>query len=69
MGKAFLQTQAVPEGQDITKAVSRALLNEKAWLASGDEFGSEEAGWFRIVSSYGDYYLNEGLKRIIKALS
>ncbi|KAK5059877.1 hypothetical protein LTR84_009760 [Exophiala bonariae] len=49
--------------------VSRALLDERVFLASGATFGSEKPGWFRIVFSVQEVVLEEGLKRILEALS
>lgn len=48
--------------------ITRALLEKRVFLASGQDFGAEKPGWFRIVFAHEDYYLQEGLSRIIAAL-
>lgn len=55
--------------EDVDEAVKKALRSQKVFLASGKDFGAEKDGWFRIVFTVSDYYINEGLKRIIAALS
>ena len=45
-----------------------ALVREKVFLASGKVFGSEKPGWFRIVFSHQKELLEEGLRRIVRAL-
>ncbi|KAM0715719.1 hypothetical protein Q7P37_009219 [Cladosporium fusiforme] len=49
--------------------VMNLMLTNKVFLASGKQFGSEKPGWFRIVFAHEVDYLNEGLKRVLKALS
>lgn len=58
----------VVEEGGITELLMRRLLANKVFLASGDAFGSEKPGWFRIVFSQSREVLEEGLKRILKAL-
>lgn len=58
----------VPE-KDVEELVLNALRNKKVFLASGKDFGAEKPGWFRIIFSVADYYLFEGLKRIIEAMN
>lgn len=53
---------------DITEVVMQALLKRKVFLASGAQFGSEDAGWFRIIFSQRTEQLEEGLKRILDSL-
>lgn len=54
--------------QTLTAQIMRALMDEKIFLASGESFGSEEEGWFRIVFSQPRNYIEEGLKRILNVL-
>ena len=68
LGEAYRKKHPVPEGEDIGKVVSQALLAQKVFLASGKDFGSEKHGWFRIVFSHDNFLLDEGLKRISLAL-
>jgi 1-aminocyclopropane-1-carboxylate synthase len=51
------------------EAIMEKLLAKKVFIASGADFGSEEPGWFRIVFTHPRVYLEEGLKRMIDALS
>ncbi|KAK5322099.1 hypothetical protein LTR70_003946 [Exophiala xenobiotica] len=55
-------------GNDIDVVVNDALLEQKVFLASGVQFGSERPGWFRIVFSQDEKLLRLGLSRIEKAL-
>lgn len=68
LGNAYRTKHKLPENEDITKAVSDALLAKKIFLASGTDFGAEKPGWFRIVFSHNDDYLDEGLRRVTAAL-
>ena len=38
------------------------------FLAPGFRFGAEQPGWFRIVFTVDQKYLDEGLSRIMAAL-
>jgi aspartate/methionine/tyrosine aminotransferase len=53
----------------ITTDINDALLEKKVFLATGTSFGSEQPGWFRIVFSQKRDILEEGLRRIEKALA
>ncbi|KAF9888599.1 hypothetical protein FE257_008531 [Aspergillus nanangensis] len=70
LGKKYLEVHPGEEaGADLGEIVMQRLLQKKVFLASGALFGSEESGWFRIVFSHDQDYLNEALKRIVAALS
>ena len=56
-------------GLEITEDIMSKLLEKGVFLASGEAFGSEEAGWFRIVFSQPREYVQEGLKRILEIMS
>lgn len=68
LGKAYRARHDVGETEDITGLVMKKLLGNRVFLASGEAFGSEKPGWFRIVFSHPDEYLEMGLERVIKAL-
>ena len=68
LGTKYREKHQVDPSQDITELILEALKKKKVFLASGRDFGSEKQGWFRIIFSVSDYYLFEGLKRIIEAL-
>ena len=53
----------------VEKNLHATLLKHKVFLASGQAFGSDVPGWFRIVFAHQETYLREGLKRIVQALS
>lgn len=53
---------------DIDEVIMQALMEKRIFLASGKTFGSEAKGWFRIVFSQDQTYLQEGLKRIVEAV-
>jgi aspartate/methionine/tyrosine aminotransferase len=54
--------------QTLTALLHAQLLTHKIFLASGEAFGSEKEGYFRIVFSQPRAYLEEGLRRIVVAL-
>ncbi|KAF5009672.1 hypothetical protein FDECE_4118 [Fusarium decemcellulare] len=68
LGKAYRARHSVPETEDITNLVMDKLMQKKVFLASGEAFGSEKPGWFRIVFSHPDEYLDLGLERVMDAL-
>ncbi|RSL77939.1 hypothetical protein CEP51_008642 [Fusarium floridanum] len=68
LGKAYKARHAVEDDKDITGLVMKKLLEKKVFLASGEAFGSEKPGWFRIVFSHPDEYLDMGLERVVEAL-
>ncbi|KAF7563399.1 hypothetical protein G7046_g742 [Stylonectria norvegica] len=68
LGKAYRVHHSVAENEDIAQVLTKALMAQKVFLASGKDFGSEKPGWFRIVFSHDSPHLNEGLRRIIIAL-
>ncbi|KAF7547039.1 hypothetical protein G7Z17_g8003 [Cylindrodendrum hubeiense] len=69
LGKVYRARHHVAENEDVTVLVNKALLSHKVFLASGKDFGAEKPGWFRIVFSHPDDYLDEGLQRVIAALA
>ncbi|KAI9759424.1 MAG: hypothetical protein M4579_002338 [Chaenotheca gracillima] len=50
------------------RLLSDRILNAGVYLATGEEFHSEEPGWFRVVFSQEKEKLVEGLKRIVEVL-
>ena len=43
------------------------LMDEKVFIASGEAFAGEECGWFRVVFSQPRVYVEEGLRRVVRA--
>jgi aspartate/methionine/tyrosine aminotransferase len=69
LGEAYLRRHPDRRGKgDLTREVMNALLEQKLYLASGEMFGSETAGQFRIVFSHPPEYVDEGLGRMTKAI-
>ena len=68
LGQAYRQRHPEMKVDDIDDHVMQLLLKHRLFLASGVQFGSEQAGWFRIVYSNLPELLNEGLNRIVRAL-
>ena len=69
LGKAYLKRH--PDGkdsEDLTQEVMDALLEQKLYLASGSVFGSETPGVFRIVFSHPEEYIDEALRRMLRAI-
>lgn len=64
-----IEKSATMGGNQITTEIFEKLLNQRIFLANGEAFGSERPGWFRIVFSQPREYLEEGLERMVKAIS
>lgn len=45
------------------------LRRKKVYLTSGAGYRSEQPGWFRVVIAHPHNVLDEGLTRIVEALS
>ena len=43
------------------------LMAQKVFIANGENFAGEEAGWFRVVFSQKGEYVLEGLRRMVRA--
>ncbi|KAH6987889.1 pyridoxal phosphate-dependent transferase [Ilyonectria sp. MPI-CAGE-AT-0026] len=69
LGKVYRAHHQVAENEDVSDSITKALLSRKIFLASGKDFGSEKTGWYRIVFSHPDAYLDEGLQRVVAALT
>lgn len=74
LGRSYLKHQDDANAnaikpEDLDNVVMNALLKHKVFLASGERFGSEKPGWFRIVFSHDKDYLEEGLSRIVAAVT
>lgn len=67
LGKAYQERNGKAAG-DVTQVVMDLLLDQKVFLASGAQFGAEQPGWFRIVFSQPEAYLDLGLERVMKAI-
>lgn len=48
--------------------IAARLVSQKVYLANGDASGSERPGWFRMVFSHPQPYVEEGLRRMLAAL-
>jgi aspartate/methionine/tyrosine aminotransferase len=69
LGAAYMKRHPGRRGQrDLTDEVMDALLDQKLYLASGNLFGSEIPGIFRVTFSHPPEYLHEGLCRMLKAI-
>ncbi|KAE8140916.1 pyridoxal phosphate-dependent transferase [Aspergillus pseudotamarii] len=66
LGKKYLESRQKIhyDGPDLTQEIMDRLCSQKVFLASGNAFGSEKPGWFRIVTSHPTAYLAEALRRI-----
>lgn len=73
LGKAYLdrhpRRRERQEGDDsLTQEITKVLLQNKVFLASGLNFGAETPGLFRIVFSHPRSFLEEALKRVVEAI-
>lgn len=69
LGDAYRARHQPGPDVDLDGEITRALLGEKVFVAPGGSFGAEKAGWFRLVFSVEKSCLEEGLKRVLAALS
>lgn len=67
LGKKYCEYHDVVN--DLNSLVMAALLRDRIFLADGTRFGSRREGWFRIVFAHDEAYVDEGLKRIVRALT
>ncbi|KAE8419296.1 ACC synthase [Aspergillus pseudocaelatus] len=54
---------------DLNREISERLEAQKVMLAPGELFGAQTPGWFRLVFTHPEWYLEEALRRIVVALS
>lgn len=69
LGTAYKAAHNVPESEDISSLITDKLLDTKVFISSGKDYGSEKPGWFRIVFSHENSFLDRGLGRIVEALA
>lgn len=67
LGAVYRSHHAGPVA-NLDAAVMDSLVAHKVFLADGVRFGSEQPGWFRIIFSREEEYLDEGLRRIAAAI-
>ena len=66
---ALLQSGCLPRQQSkINLDIVARLYAQKVYLASGDAFGSERPGWFRIIFAHPEEIIKEGLSRLKLAI-
>jgi bifunctional pyridoxal-dependent enzyme with beta-cystathionase and maltose regulon repressor activities len=54
---------------DGDEKIMQKLLAKRVFIALGTDFGCEDPGWFRIVFTHPRAYLEDGLRRMVEALS
>lgn len=71
LGKAYFERhpEALFEGGDITPVLFEKLMDKRIFIVGGDVAGAEEPGWFRIVFTQPMELVDEGLKRMVEAIS
>lgn len=75
LGEAYLRNHPgheLAEGGKVTDAltdhVMQLLMREKVFLGSGSYFGAEAPGWFRFVFTHPREYVEEALRRVLRAI-
>ena len=56
------------DSSDVNTLITAKLRKKKVFVASGQAFGAEKPGWFRIVFSHPQEDLEEGMRRIVAAI-
>jgi len=71
LGKKYLEIHPEDRGNkvELTDLVHEKLMDMKVYLAHGIAYGSENPGWFRVVFSHPQPWLEEAMVRIIRAIS
>ena len=69
LGEAYRARHEENAATDVDAEITRAFLEAKVFVAPGSSFGAEEKGWFRLVFSVERQALEEGLNRVLVALS
>lgn len=67
LGAIYQRRHGIEDGK-LDEVIMNSLLQNKVFLASGAQFGSEKPGWFRIVFTQKREYLDEGLNRVVTAI-
>ena len=66
--KIATEEERSKQGKDLSKAIMARLMKERVFIANGETFAGEEPGWFRVVFSQPRAYVEEGLRRMMRAL-
>lgn len=70
LGKRYRELHPdIPNSEKVGKKIMQQLLQRRVFLASGELFGAEGDGWFRIVFTQPRDYLKEALRRIWMAIN
>ncbi|KAJ5102632.1 hypothetical protein N7532_003161 [Penicillium argentinense] len=70
LGKRYLEKHPEERNQSIelTDYLFEKLLVEKVYVAHGIAYGSSQPGWFRVVFSHPLPWLEEAMRRILRAI-
>jgi DNA-binding transcriptional MocR family regulator len=66
--RAWLAGTGKEDAWEAERVVNGRFTECSVFLSSGESMKAEEAGWFRVVFSYDEETLREGLGRMFKAL-
>jgi bifunctional pyridoxal-dependent enzyme with beta-cystathionase and maltose regulon repressor activities len=53
----------------VDEEIYAELMKKKLFLGKGKAFGGEKGGWFRIVFTHPQSYLDEGFHRLWQVLN
>lgn len=65
LGKVFRKQHPNLPALEAERLLNGLLLERKVFLVTGEDFGSEEPGWFRLTFAYPESWIAEGLRRIL----
>ena len=68
LGKAFRELNPEFEPLHAERHLNKLLIQNKVFLVTGEDFGSERPGWFRITFAYPEVWVAEGLRRILRVV-
>ncbi|KAK2755777.1 putative secondary metabolism biosynthetic enzyme [Arachnomyces sp. PD_36] len=63
--KLKLEGSKEVDSRKLSARIMEALMEKKIFLASGESFGTDEEGWFRVVFAHPKEYLSMGLQRML----
>ncbi|OOF93287.1 hypothetical protein ASPCADRAFT_7519 [Aspergillus carbonarius ITEM 5010] len=70
LGKKYLENhpEEKEEGSEFTDMLYGRLMENRVHLASGTAYGAEQPGWFRVVFAHPETWMEEAVRRIVRAL-
>ena len=59
---------SIEDGLQVDEELYNKLIDDRVFISKGSAYGDELGGWFRIVFTHPDGYLDKGLERMWNVL-